>query len=796
MKKTASVILIIMIMHALPVAAQVTAHVWQADTSWYDPQTRGFLPDSITPVLSIVNRGSDTAYQVSLTIEGQSLLLFADGNVSSTAVVASRLAPGDSLHHTMDMQVRGEQYQTSIPLPRQLFWQLAWEHGAARERRINEGHAIVLLSGDCPGGDGRDEMKGIEIMLPDSLVLDPGPDGFERRELEVYCLVFSREGLPVIVEDVTLMNHTRQSIAVPEMRRLTPLDSIRGRVIAPGDTLRVRFQVFVPYTVSTQHAGFKAVMTWRHRPECGNTIHHVERVKAMRLKHLPTRMATGEMWISLEAGIRVILRTSAWCGESPVDIDSSMVTLRDNGEAITPEYFEASRFRQVRRHLRAVFALDVTRSVGEAGLAAYRDAIRAWSRHMDSDKDSLAIFTLAGDARELLAWSADTARIDEALATLSLRDGHSVSSPAYSLLDFVSRRGDDSSEIFLFFTDGWYPDEVLDSDSLAGRALREGWNFQRFAVGTDINHDRLSGPSGISEAPVDALEMQRCYDEYLWNDDLVQFSSFAYTLSCRLGLKRDLALTLHGLCGADTTMQFSYTVPDDSLGEQGMRFLLRDATVTEGGTIELPVRYENALPQAYLSMEMLLRYDTTRLRFDSLVTRTVKNPPRHLVSTSPGLISVRSQFLTDRGMDDFAHACFSVLPTTDTTSTVVELKVWNTYRACSVLPSRDATVAIFPITTGITAETRPEDFRLLSVFPQPATDRFTIELHSDATAHCDYRMVDAIGREWLRGRLPAGGQGRRYHSISLPSDIPDGFYLLELRQGLVRRTATVPLRRK
>ncbi|MBR9975040.1 MAG: hypothetical protein KFF77_05630 [Bacteroidetes bacterium] len=797
MKKTASVILIITIMHALPIAAQVTVHVWKADTSWYYQQIDGFLPDRIAPVLSIVNRGSDTAYQLSLHCDIQSHLRFGNGSVSYPAILVPRLLPGDSLRQPLDLSVQADRYRTSIPWPQRLFWQLDWEQGAARVQGSDEGHAIAMILGNCPGGDGRTERKGLELILPDTLVLDPGPDGFERRELEVYCLVYSREGLPLTAEDVELANDWyEERIVRPEIRRLTPRDSIRGRVIAPGDTLRVRFQVFVPYMEWRHYVGFQASLTWRHRQECGNTIYRIERSQAMHLRHLPARAATGEMWITHmhPGGVDVALRTSAWCGETPMDIDYMMVTLTDNGESITPEYFKPSRYRRERRPLRALFALDVTRSVGEAGLAAYRTAIRTWSRIMEAGRDSLAIYTLAGDVLPLLSWSSDTTRIDEALARLSLRDGHSVTGAAHALLDLDPREGSETTGLLLFFTDGWYPGDALDADSLMRRALREGWIYHRFATDTDVNLDRLSHWTGRGEASGDALEMRRRYIEHSWHYDPFRYSWFYYTMPCRLGVERDLALTLHGICGRDTTMLFHYTVPDDSVGENGMRFLLRDATVTAGGRLELPVRYENVRPQIYYITEFLLRYDSTRLRFDSLVTRTVR--PWHDVTATPGVISVVSQFWFESSKDDFAFACFTVLPVSDTTSTVIELEAWERYGACSVLPSRDATVMILPMTTGVTANTGPEAFRLLSVFPQPATDRITLELQSETNAPCDYRLVDPVGREWLRGRISAGGQGRWYHTISLSSDIPDGFYLLELRQGTTRRTATVPLRRR
>ncbi|MBE0644187.1 MAG: VWA domain-containing protein [Bacteroidetes bacterium] len=796
MKKTASVILLILAVHVLPVAAQVSVHVWKADTSWYYPQIGGFLPDRITPVISIVNEGSDTAYQVSVLCEAQAYLRFIDGSISPPAIHVPRLAPGDSTRYPLDMRVQADRYQTGIPWPQRLFWQLDWEQGAARVRGSDEGHAVAMILGNCPGGDGRTERKGLELVLPDTLVLDPGPDGFERRELEVYCLVYSREGLPLTVEDVELKNDWYdERIVIPDIRRLTPRDSILGRVIAPGDTLRVRFQVFVPYMEWRHFVGFQASMTWRHRQECGNYIFRIERSQNLRLQHLPARAATGEMWITLmhPGGVDVALRTSAWCGETPIDIDSVMVTLTDNGEAIPAEYFKPSRYHRERRPLRALFALDVTRTVGEAGLAAYRTAIRTWSRIMEAGQDSLAIYTLAGDVQALLPWSTDTTRIDEALARLSLRDGHRVTGAAHALLDLDPRAGSETTGVLLFFTDGWYPGEALGADSLMRRALREGWIYHRFTTGNELNLDRFIHWTGLGDDPGDALEMRRRYIEHSWRYDPFRYSWFYYTMPCRLGVERDLALTLHGICGRDTTMQFHYTVPDDSVGENGMRFLLRDATVTAGGTLEMPVRYENSWAETYYTTEFLLRYDSTRLRFDSLVTRTVR--PWHLVSATPGVISVVSEFWSRSSMDDFAFACFTVLPVSDTTSTVVELEAWERYGACSVLPSRDATVTILPITTAVTTETGPEAFRLLSVFPQPATDRITLELQSDATASCDYRLVDPVGREWLRGRIPAGGQGKWYHTISLPSDIPDGFYLLELRQGVTRRTATVPLRR-
>ncbi|MDX9760402.1 MAG: vWA domain-containing protein, partial [Bacteroidota bacterium] len=653
--------------------------------------------------------------------------------------------------------------------------------------------------GSGPGGDGREARTALDIIVPDTLILDPGPDGLQRRELELHCLVYSKEGLPLVVDNVTLdSDWPEEPIARTEIHRLTPEDSIHGRVIAPGDTLRVRFQVFVPYVEWRHFVGFQASMTWRHRQECGSIIYRIERSQAMRLRHLPGHMATGEMWITRmqPGGVRIGLKTSAWCGENPVSIDSAMVTVTDNGEAITPEYFKPSRYQRERRPLRALFALDVTRSIGEAGLAAYRTAIRTWSRIMETGRDSLAIYTLAGDVRALLPWSTDTTLIDQALTELMLRDGHRVTGAAHALLDLDPRVGSETTSVLLFFTDGWYPGEALDADSLMRRALREGWIYHRFATDTDVNLDRLSYWTGRGEVTGDAHEMHRRYVEHSWRYDPFRFSWFHYTMPCRLGVERDLALTLHGICGRDTTMQFHYTVPDDSVGENGMRFLLRDATVTAGGRLELPVRYENALTRVYYSTEFLLRYDSTRLRFDSLVTRTVTGQPWHRVTASPGVISVVSEFWSNSGKDDFAYACFSVLPESDTVSTVVELEAWETYGACSVLPSRDATVSILPMITGITAGTGPEEFRLLSVFPQPAANRITIELHSEAAALCDYRLVDAVGREWLRGRLPAGRQGRQYHTISLPSDIPDGFYLLELRQGESRRTTTVSLRRE
>ncbi|MDX9760337.1 MAG: hypothetical protein RBU27_14355, partial [Bacteroidota bacterium] len=223
MKRTASVILVVFAMQSLPVVAQVTAHIWKADTIWYYTQIDGFLPDRIAPVVSIVNRGSDTAYQVSLTCEGQTYLRFPDGSVSSTAVPVARLAPGDSLRQPVVVNVRGDRYQANIPWPQRLFWQLDWEQGAARERRANEGHAIAMLLGSCPGGDGRDERKGLEIIVPDTLILDPGPDGQQRRELELHCLVYSKEGLPLVVDNVTLdRDWPEEPIARTEIHRLTP----------------------------------------------------------------------------------------------------------------------------------------------------------------------------------------------------------------------------------------------------------------------------------------------------------------------------------------------------------------------------------------------------------------------------------------------------------------------------------------------------------------------------------------------------------------------------------------------
>jgi hypothetical protein len=499
------------------------------------------------------------------------------------------------------------------------------------------------------------------------------------------------------------------------------------------------------------------------------------------------------MWITRmhPGGVRIGLRTSAWCGETPIDIDSAMLTLTDNGEVITPEYFDPSHYHRERRPLRALFALDVTRTVGEAGLAVYRKAIRTWSRLMDAWQDSLAIFTLAGDAQQLLSWSADTTTIDQALTQLSLRNGHSVTGAAHALLDLDPRVGSESTGILLFFTDGWYPGEALDADSLTRRALREGWIYHRFAADTDINLDRLSTWYRSVEDAGDSLEMRRRYIEHSWHYDPFQFSWFHYTMPCRLGVERDLELTLRGICGADTTMHFHCTVPDDSVGENGMRFLLRDATVMGGGTLEMPVRYEHAWTQTYYSTEFSLRYDTTRLRFDSLVARMVRDKPWHRVSVSPGLISVISEFWTDRGSDDFAHACFSVLPVADSTHTAIELEAWDTYGACSVLPSRDATVTIVPITTTVAAETKPDEFRLLSVFPQPATDRITLELRLNAGEHCDYCMVDLLGREWLHGRIPVDQQGRRAHTVMFPTDMPDGTYFLQIRQGEARSSVTV-----
>lgn len=785
MKKTA-IILLILAMQTLPASAQVTVHVWKADTSWYYPQIGGFLPDRIIPAISIVNEGSDTAYQVALTCEAQSYLRFADGSVSSSAIVAAHLAPGDSLRHPLAMQIRLDRYQYSIPWPQQLFWQLDWEQGSAREKRSNEGHAIVMLSGNCPGGDGRDELKGLELVLPDTVVLYPGADGHQRRDLELHCLVYSREGLPLVVENVTLANDWYdERIANPEISRLTPRDSILGRVVAPGDTLRVRFQVTVPYMEWRHFVGFQVALTWRHRQECGNIIYRTERTQAMRLRHVPTRTTTGEMWVTLmhPGGVMIGLKMSAWCGETPVDIDSTMVSLTDNGEVITPEYFVPSRYYRERRPLRALFALDVTRSVGEAGLAAYRKAIRTWSRIMVTGQDSLAIFTLADDVQPLLQWSTDTARIDQALAQLSLRDGHGVTGAVHDLLDLDPQSGSETTGVLLFFTDGWFPDEALDVDSLMRRALREGWIYHRFASDTDINLDRLLHWTGLVEASGDVLEMRRRYLEHSWRYDPFQFSWFHYTMPCRLGVERDLALTLRGICGADTTMLFHYSVPDDTVGENWMRFLLRDATVMGGGTLELPVRYENTWAQTYYTTEFMLRYDTTRLRFDSLVTRTVRDRPWHRVSYLPGAISVVSEFWSDLGKDDFAHACFSVLPVSDTTHTSIGLEAWSTRGACSVLPSRDATVTIVPGITNAAPAAAPEEFRLLSLYPQPATDRITLDLQLHTGEDCVFRISDLLGRERLRGSFPAGWKGRRIHSIPLPEDIEDGHFILELRQG-------------
>ncbi len=797
MKKIASAFLLITAILATPAPAQVTAHIWDADTTWYYKQIRAYLPDRIAPLCTVRNDGSDTAYQVTISCESQAYLRFADGSASFSSLVATRLAPGDSLHFPLGLLLKDAtaSAQPHLPWPQQVLWLLRWEQGSGHLPRSAEGHGIALIESDCPGTGRNSGLKGLEIVIPDTLVLEPGADGRQRHELEIVCLVYSREGVPITVQGVELKNDWYEGyIALPEINRLTPLDSILNRVIAAGDTLRVRFQVFVPYMEWRHHVSFTATATCRGQPECASTINLVERTQSMWLRHFPTQAAIGEMWITYmhPGGVDIMLQTAAWCGETPMNIDSGQVTLKDNGEAILPEHFKPSRFGIERRPLRAVFALDVTRSVGESGLARYRESIRAWSRMMDPSVDSLAIFTLADDVEQLLPLSADRTRIDEALSRLSLRDGHYVTGAAHALLDHAPGPSPTADRILLFLTDGWYASAATDADSLMKRADREGWKYHHLVSDLDVNLDCLRTRTGHVLASGDSLEMRRLYIEHQRQYDGFEFCRFFYTLPCRLGVERQLDLALKGSCGLDTTMRFFLTVPDDMLGDKRMRFMLRDATAAGGASVEIPVRYENARTQQYYTTEFALRYDTLRLRYDSLYSRSAG----HLVTAAPGLISAVSGFWADHSEDDFAYVCFSLLPVSDTTQTTLQLEAWDTNGACSLLPSKDAKITILPKTTDVATETGPGDFRLLSVFPLPATDRITLELESDADAQFDYHLVDAIGREWLRGRLPAGGAGRWYHTIALPSDIPDGFYLLEIRQGKARRTATVLLRRR
>ena len=758
---------------ALPrvTCAQVGAHIWDADTAWYDEQQSRYMPFDIPVHISVRNDGRAAARDVRLTLFSQEALMFEDKLMTRTVDVSSLMSPGDSVDVLLEMKQNIRRNGKLRFLP-QLYWVIEWNTESSDSTMQAEGHGVCMHLRDCPSGAIIDDVV-TELILPDTLLLDPATDPTGHVVLDVPCRLYSSIGRTLLLKDLTLdvqgESMFREAVAVERMQPPGSLDSLMLR-----DTLMLNFRVTIPTTIVSTDLMFHIQPYVYLETGCPyHTIGDGGRRIPVHVTHPPERFIALSYEVA-DVGTRgpeLHMRIGSWCGGVPREISSRNLEIIDSGDPVDDVHYNPQEYIVNDSQLRMVFAVDLTASMAmDGGLQRTKSLIMRAAAVAIPGQDSLVLYTLSDHAQPHVLSAGDSAALRDMLDSLLVPGGADVRDALGEAISQEIRFPHDGEVLMYVVTDGWHPNDIASAmDSARGHDIR----IERISPVLSYNTKVMSRYY---------LPMNVHYDMIYWRTKQHRYSwgHLRYPISCAYDVERNFTLSVHDWCGMDTLISGEYRLPDLEKAPRELRLQADDIQIVSGQSFALAFAY--TIPKAFTwSMtEFVLEYDTSVLRLDSIASTGLLPGGFFELQAEKGMVhfEYRMDWMNGAGM--IAPFYFTTVAAMDTVRTSIRCNPWARYNKC--IPGFPAEIAVtaLPLSTGVEVPAPASGFEILGLFPQPATDRVQLRYRSGAAGTRSIRVLDLLGRLRWQGEMSRVRIGVHECSIRLPSFLATGTYLLQI----------------
>lgn len=770
--------------------AQVTAHIWHADTAWYDEQLARYSPFDIPVHVFVRNEGTDTARDVRLRVFSQDALMFEDKLLTRTVDVTSSLPPGDSVDVFLDMKQNirrgGRLYH-----PPQLYWMIEWKDGITNLPQLGEGHGIAMKLGDCEHGLLLDDIV-TELTLPDTLVLDPGDDSSDHVFLEVPCKVYSNIGRPLLMKDVTLDVDGDVMFREPiGVQRLLPSGSLDSLMLL--DTLLLHFRITIPASVVSTDLIFNIQPGIYLDQGCGYiaTIDGGRRIP-VHVVHVPIRRISFTQEI-VDIGMRgpeMWLRIGSWCGETPVEINGRSITITESGESIEDLRYHSQEYTVDDPPLRIVFAIDLSPSMEQNGaIDLAKKLVRQASQLADPRRDSVVLYTLTDHARHHPSATDGHASLLSVLDSLHVMSGTEVFPAFDEVVEEEIRFPHNGKVLMYLITDGWQTRDYSSLNTSLRKAQDHGMTASSISPISDRNRDatgRFYLPANIKH---DIVEQRTPISRYSWG-------FLAYPISCANGAERQFELAIHDWCGGDTVLTGQYSLPALNGKPRELRLQADDIRVVSGQSFALTLSY--AIPKAFTwsRTEFVLEYDTLLLRLDSVGSPNSLSTRIYTLDIEKGTVHFECGLDHQKGFGTIPPFYFTTFASSDTLRSSIHCYPWARYAKCIPGFPEEIAVTALPLGTGIDAVAGDQGFEILDLYPQPATDQLTLKYRCDTGETRELRILDMLGKVIWRSEMPLAPPGVGEITIPLRSTISAGTYILQIWSPLQDVNSGPPLSRR
>lgn len=764
---------LVLLCAALPrmACAQVSAHVWDADTAWYDEQQSRYMPFDIPVHVSVRNDGPVDARDVRLMLFSPEALMFEDKLMTRTVDVSSLMTPGDSVDVLLEMKQNIRRNGKLRFLP-QLYWVIEWKTGSSDSTMQAEGHGDCMHLRDCPSGAIIDDVV-TELILPDTLLLDPDVDTTGHVVLDVPCRLYSSIGRPLLLKDVTLDVQGeamfREAVAVERMQPSGTLDSLMLR-----DTLMLNFRVTIPTSIVSTNLMFHIQPNVYLETGC---LYHAIGDGGRRIPVHVTHPPKRSIALSYEVadigsrGPEMQMRIGSWCGGVPREISSRNLEIIDSGDPVDDVHYNPQKYSVDDVPLRMVFAVDLSASMSsDEALTRTKTLIMRAAAVAIPGQDSLILYTLSDHAQPHVLAGGDSVALRNMLDSLLVPGGTDVRDALGEAISQEIRFPHDGEVLMYVVTDGWHPNDFAGAmDSASGHDIR----IERISPVLNYNTEAMSRYY---------LPMAIQYDMIYWRTKQHRYSwgYLKYPISCAYEVEREFTLAVHDWCGMDTLISGEYRLPDLEKAPRELRLQADDIQIVSGQSFALTFAY--TIPKAFTwSMtEFMLEYDTSVLRLDSIASTGLLPGGFFELQAEKGMVHFEYRMDWTNGTGTIAPFYFTTSAAMDTVRTSIRCYPWARYNKC--IPGFPAEIAVtaLPLSTGVEVPAPASGFEILALFPQPADDRLVLRYRSGAAGTRSIRVLDLLGRLRWQGEMPRVRTGVHECSIRLPTFLATGTYLLQI----------------
>lgn len=770
--------------------AQVAAHIWHADTAWYDEQLAEYSPFDIPVRVFVRNVGTDTARDVRVQFFSPEALMFEDKLLTRAVDVIATLPPGDSVDVFLDMKQNirsgGRLYQ-----PPQLYWIIEWKDGISNQVRIGEGHGIAMKLGDCEHGILLDDIV-TELTLPDTLVLDPGDDSGNHVFLEVPCKVYSNIGRPLLMKDVTLDVDGEVMFREPiGVQRLLPSGSLDSLMVR--DTLLLHFRITIPTSLVSTDLIFHPQPGIYLDQGCGYVAaFDGGRRIPVHVVHLPKRRISFTQEIA-DIGMRgpeMHIRIGSWCGERPVEINGKSITITESGEPMDILRYNLQEYSVDNASLRFVFAIDLSPSMEQDGaLHLAKELVRHASLLADPRRDSIVLYTLTNHARHHPSATDGHASLLSVLDSLQVMSGTEVFPAFDEVVEQEIRIPHEGKVLMYLITDGWQSRDYSSLNTYLRKAQNHGMQASSISPVRDYNRNVVSQYYLPMDIKHDVVRWRTSKHGYSWG-------FLSYPISCANGVERQFELAISDWCGTDTMLTGQYSLPDLNGKPRELRLQAEEIRVISGQSFALSFSY--AIPKTFTwnRTEFVLAYDTLLLRLDSVGTTHIPPGGFSRLDIEPGAVHFEYTLDYRNGSGTIAPFYFTTFASLDSVRTSIRCTPWARYAKCIPGYPAEIPVTAVPISTGIDASVAVREFEIVDLYPQPASGHLTLTYRCGIAAAYSVGIMDLLGRVVWRGEMQVADTGSGEFAIPLRSTLPSGTYILQIWTPTQVPTTVRPLARR